>query len=255
MKQFQDRVVLITGGTRGIGFATARRFLDEGASVVITGRGEASVATALATLDGNVQGCAADVARVDGCRAAVASALRSFGRLDILFTNAGSYEAAPIDEVTEELWDRTMDTHVKGTFFCVQAAAHALRDTNGCVITMASDAGLLAFRGGWAAYCAAMGGVISLTRQLAIDLAPEVRVNGLAPGPVGTEHLYADLKGGVYGGFEKDRDPVRAVSDTLPLKRIIDPTEIAEAVLFLAAAKSMTGSILSIDAGSTIALP
>ncbi len=255
MNHFQDKVVLITGGTRGIGLATARRFLEEGASVVITGRQPESVATALSSLEGNVQGCAANVATVDGCRAALSCALRPFGRLDVLFTNAGSYEAATIADVTEELWDRTMDTHVKGTFFCVQAAAPALRATNGCVITMASDAGLLGFRGGWAAYCAAMGAVINLTRQLAIDLAPEVRVNGLAPGPVGTEHLYADLKGGVYGGFDKERDPVQAVSDTLPLKRIIDPAEIADAVLFLAAAKSMTGSILSIDAGSTIALP
>jgi meso-butanediol dehydrogenase/(S,S)-butanediol dehydrogenase/diacetyl reductase len=255
VKRFQDKVVLITGGTRGIGFATARRFLEEGASVVITGRQQASVTAALASLAGKVEGFAASVATVDGCRAAVSSALGSYGRLDILFTNAGSYESAALDEVTEELWDRTMDTHVKGTFFCVQAAAPALRASHGCVITMGSDAGLLGFRGGWAAYCAAMGAVINLTRQLAIDLAPEVRVNGLAPGPVGTERLYADLKDGVYGGFETDEDPVQTVSDSLPLKRIIDPAEIAEAALFLAAAKSMTGSILSIDAGSTIALP
>ncbi len=255
MKAFSDKVVLITGGTRGIGFATARRFLEEGASVMITGRGDASVATALASLVGMVQGCAADVATVEGCRTAVASALRSFGRLDILFTCAGSYEAAPIGEVTEELWDRTMDTHVKGTFFCVQEAAPSLRNRNGCVITMASDAGLLGLGGGWAAYCAAMGAVVNLTRQLAIDLAPEVRVNGLAPGAVGTDHLFADLKSGVYGGFEKALDPVRSISDSVPLKRIIEPDEIADAVLFLSSAKSMTGSILSLDGGTTIGIP
>jgi len=148
----------------------------------------------------------------------------------------------------------TMDPHAKGTFFCVQEAAPALRETQGCVITMASDAGLLGLRGGWAAYCAAMGAVVNLTRQLAIDLAPEIRVNGLAPSAVGTEHLYADLKGGVYGGLETAADPIKAVADSVPLKRIIEPGEIADAVLFLAGAKSMTGSILSIDAGSTIAL-
>src|SRR5205823_10968855 len=99
----------------------------------------------------------------------------------------GNYEAAPLAEVTEDMWDRTVDTHLKGTFFCVQASEPALRATRGCVVTMASDAGLLGFRGGWAAYCAAMGGVVNLTRQLAVDLAPEVRVNALAPGPVGTQ--------------------------------------------------------------------
>ncbi|HYM49717.1 MAG TPA: SDR family oxidoreductase [Candidatus Limnocylindrales bacterium] len=255
MKAFQDKVVLITGGTRGIGRATARRFLEEGAAVVIVGRGRESLSAALASLDGKVEGCAADVATVEGCRTAVAAARQSFGRLDVLFACAGSYEAAPIGAATEALWDRTMDTHAKGTFFCVQEAAPALRENGGCVITMASDAGLLGFRGGWAAYCAAMGAVVNLTRQLAIDLAPDVRVNGLAPGPVGTEHLYGDLKGGVYGGFENSRDPIQAVADTLPLKRIIEPGEIADAVLFLAGARSMTGSILSIDAGSTIALP
>jgi len=254
LNAFQDKVVLITGGTRGIGLATARRFLEEGASVAIVGRSQASLTSAIASLEGKAQGCVADVAAVEGCRAAVAAALRSFGRLDVVFTCAGSYEAAPIGEVTEELWDRTMDPHAKGTFFCVQEAAPALRETQGCVITMASDAGLLGLRGGWAAYCAAMGAVVNLTRQLAIDLAPEIRVNGLAPSAVGTEHLYADLKGGVYGGLETAADPIQAVADSVPLKRIIEPGEIADAVLFLAGAKSMTGSILSIDAGSTIAL-
>lgn len=255
MNTFQDQAVLITGGTRGIGLATARRFLEQGASVVIAGRGEASLASALASLEGNVHGCTADVTTVEGCRHAVAYALRAFGRLDVVFANAGSYEAAPIDEITEELWDRTMDTHAKGTFFCVQAAAPALRATRGCVITMGSDAGLLGLRGGWSAYCAAMGAVINLTRQLAIDLAPEIRVNGLAPGPVATDHLYADLRAGVYGGFEAQGDPVQAAIDVLPLKRLIEPEEIADAVLFLARARSMTGSILSVDAGTTIAMP
>jgi NAD(P)-dependent dehydrogenase (short-subunit alcohol dehydrogenase family) len=254
--KFEGKAVLITGGSKGIGLATARRFVDNGASVMIVGRSEPSVRDALDELASpRARAFTADVATVDGCKTAVTSALEAFGKLDVLFTNAGSYEATPLEEVTEEIWDRTIDTHLKGTFFCVQAAVPALRLSRGCVVAMASDAGLRGFRGGWAAYCAAKGGIVNLTRQLAIDLAPDVRVNAIAPGPVGTEHLYADLAASTYGGFEDAADAVQAVIDTLPLKRMIEPDEVAHAVLFLASAQSMTGAILSLDAGSTIALP
>lgn len=255
--EWDGLVVLITGGSRGIGLATAARFLEGGASVVITGRSGERLAAAAAGLAGpdRVATVAADVSTVAGCRAAVAAAGSAFGRLDVLFTNAGDYESAPLAEVTEELWDRTIDTHLKGTFFCVQAAAPALRDSGGCVVTMASDAGLLGLRGGWAAYCAAMGGVVNLTRQLAADLAPDVRVNAVAPGPVATEHLHADLSAAAYGGFEGAGDPVAAMIGTLPLRRLADPGEIARAVCFLAGMPSMTGAILSVDAGTTTALP
>jgi NAD(P)-dependent dehydrogenase (short-subunit alcohol dehydrogenase family) len=96
---------------------------------------------------------------------------------------------------------------------------------------------------------------VNLTRQLAIDLAPDVRVNSVAPGPVGTEHLFEDLRGAEYGGFEEASDPVQAVVDTLPLRRLIDPEEVANAVVFVAMSQSMTGAVLSLDAGTTIALP
>jgi NAD(P)-dependent dehydrogenase (short-subunit alcohol dehydrogenase family) len=252
-----ERVVLITGGSRGIGFAAAELFAAAGAAVVIAGRDSGALSAAVTRLGHaeRVRGVAADVSTVAGCEAAVASATESFGRLDVLFTNAGGYESAPLGSVTEELWDRTIDTHLKGTFFTVQAAAPALRAAGGCVVTMASDAGLLGMRGGWAAYCAAMGGVLNLTRQLALDLAPEVRVNAVAPGPVSTRTLLEDLTGGTYGGFEEAGDPVQAVAGTLPLRRLIEPGEIARAVEFLAGAESMTGAVLSVDGGTTIALP
>ncbi len=254
---WDDHVVLVTGGSRGIGLATATRFLEAGARVLIAGRSEKILKSAAERLGhgDRVRFVAADVSTVAGCDATVAAVLDAFGRLDVLFTNAGGYESAPLGEVTEQLWDQTIDTHLKGTFFCVQAAAPALRAARGCVVTMASDAGLLGFRGGWAAYCAAMGGVVNLTRQLAVDLAPDVRVNAVAPGPVGTERLYQDLSAAAYGGFEAATDAVQAVTDTLPLGRIVEPEEIARAVFFLAGMTSMTGSVLSVDAGTTIALP
>lgn len=268
--RFEGSAVLITGGGAGIGLETARAFLAEGARVTITGRSAERLEAAVASLAGaggagGVEGTAgawgriaavvSDIATVAGCRRAVEGALEAHGRLDIVFTCAGNYDTLPIEEMTEELWDQTMATHLKGTFFTVQVALPALRAARGSVITMASDAGLLGLRGGWAAYCAAKGGIVNLTRQLAIDLAPEVRVNGVAPGPVGTEHLYADLAGATYGGFEGATDPAAALAATVPLRQIIPPAEIARAVLYLAEATSMTGAIVSVDGGTSIALP
>ena len=255
--EFTGRSVLVTGGSRGIGLAAAQRFLAAGASVTIGGLDSGRLDEARKALDddGRMATVTANVGTVDGCRATVSAAVAAFGRLDVLFTNAGNYESASLDEMNEELWDRTIDTHLKGTFFCVQAAVPALRDAGGCVVTMGSDAGLLGFRGGWAAYCAAMGGVISLTRQMAVDLAPQVRVNAVAPGPVGTEHLYRDLAAASYGGFAQAEDATQAVIETVPLRRMIAPEDVADAVLFLASARSMTGAVLSVDGGTTIALP
>lgn len=249
--------VLITGGSRGIGLATARLFVSKGARVTIGGRDPERLRQARVNLGAvdHVVTVAADVASVEGCRASVGAAVDAFGRLDVLFTNAGDYRAAPIARVDEALWDSTIDTHLKGTFFCVQAAAPLLREAQGSVVAMASDAGVLGLRGGWAAYSAAKGGVVSLTRQLAVDLAPNVRVNAVAPGPVGTEHLFADLADGSYGGVEGAQDAARAVAESLPLRRLITPEEVAEAVLFLAMNRAMTGVVLSIDAGTTSGLP
>lgn len=255
--QFEGKVVLVTGGSRGIGLATARQFLSLGARVVIGARTASRLASAVEELDAGdlLASVEADVSSVEGCRATVAAAIESFGRLDVLVTNAGDYESAPIERMSEQLWDRTVDTHLKGTFFCVQAATPALRESEGCVVTMGSDAGLLGFRGGWAAYCAAKGGVVNLTRQLAIDLAPSVRVNAIAPGVVATDHLFEELASGSYGGVDPAADGVRATLDSIPLGRMARPEEVADGIVFLASAQSMTGAVLSLDAGTTVALP
>jgi NAD(P)-dependent dehydrogenase (short-subunit alcohol dehydrogenase family) len=255
--EFEGASVLITGGTRGIGLATARRFLDLGARVTIGGRRPEPMRRAIDELGAGdrLASVVADVSTAAGCRATVAAATGAFGGVDLLFASAGNYDSVPLEEVTEELWDRTMATHLKGLFFCVQAALPALRSSRGAVVAMASDAGVAGLRGGWAAYCAAKGGVVNLVRQLALDLAPEVRVNCVAAGPVATEHLFQDLAAGTYGGIGGVDDPAKALAETLPLRRLIEPEEVADAVVFLARSRSMTGATLNLDAGTTAGLP
>jgi NAD(P)-dependent dehydrogenase (short-subunit alcohol dehydrogenase family) len=254
---FEGKSVLVTGGSRGIGLATAKRFLGQGANVTIGGRDDARLDRATTDLDGGsrVATVAADVSTVEGCRATVTAAVVAFGAIDVLVTNAGGYESAPVDEVTEDQWDRMIDAHLKGTFFCIQAALPSLRASHGCVVAMVSDAGLAGLPGGWAAYCAAKGGVVNLIRQLAMDLAPDIRLNCVAPGPVGTEHVFEELAAGRYGGVDPGDDPEKALADTVPLKRLITPEEVADAVVYVAGAESMTGSVLGLDGGSTAGLP
>lgn len=256
-RDFGGASVLVTGGARGIGLATARRFLELGANVTIGARTTSNLERAVAELGAGdrLTSVAADVATVEGCRATVRAAEEAFGGVDVLFANAGGYESVPIEEASEELWDRMLDVHVKGYFFCVQAALGSLRASRGVVVAMSSDAGLLGLRGGWSAYCAAMGAVVNLTRQLAIDLAPDVRVNAIAAGPVGTTRLFEDLRTASYGGIGDAEDPVAAMEASIPLGRITSPEEIADAVVFVARTTTMTGAILSVDGGNTAGLP
>jgi NAD(P)-dependent dehydrogenase (short-subunit alcohol dehydrogenase family) len=250
------RSVLVTGGSRGIGLATAHHFLALGANVTITGRDEERLTKAAALLDapGRVCTAVADVSTPGDCRRSVTGALEAYGRLDVLFANAGSYEPATIEEMSEELWDRTIDTHLKGAVFCVQAALPALREQRGSVVLMASDAGLRGLRGGWSAYCAAMGGVVNLTRQLALELAPLVRVNAVAPGPVETGTLLNSVIGGSYAGLNGD-DPLAEMIAGMAIGRLVTADEVAAAVCFLALATATTGSVLSVDGGTSAALP
>ncbi len=242
--EIAGKTVLITGGARGLGLATAHLCLERGARVVVGARHEESLAPALARLDGGdrVATVASDVATVAGCRAVAEAALAGFGTIDVLFTNAGAYGTAEVEEMTEELWDAIVDSNLKATFFCLQAALPALRRARGAVITMASDAGLLGVRGGCSVYGAAKAGIVNLTRQLALDLAPEVRVNCLAPGFIATEKLLA----------RNDADAVvENLSDITPLRRLGTPDEVARAVIYVIEADFMTGATISLDGGIT----
>lgn len=242
--------VLVTGGSRGIGRATVKAFLDAGACVVLTGRSEASVAEALAALGSpdRLFGVTCDVAKVADCRRMVAHAESLLGGLDVLVTSAGVVVTGPLEEIDEAAYDHMLDVNLKGTFFAIQAALPALRASGGNIVCVASDAGLIG-EIGLVVYSASKGGVVNMTKALALELAPDVRVNCVCPGNVDTDMTRRD-------GFERAADPAAAeqrLIDYAPLKRMASADEVAGAVLYLASehAKFITGAALQMDGGST----
>jgi NAD(P)-dependent dehydrogenase (short-subunit alcohol dehydrogenase family) len=247
---FSGKRVLITGGTRGIGRSAVEAFLGAGARVAVNGRTAESTTSAIAALGDREELVPApgDVGSATGCEAVVGAALKGLGGLDVLVNNAGVGKDASIEDSDEALWDETVNTNLKGTFFCCRAALGALRATRGNVVNVASDAGLMGAPK-LSAYCASKGGVVTMTRALALELAPDVRVNCVCPGFVDTDMVRRD-------GIELANDPAaeeQALIDYAPLKRIATPAEIASAILYLASddARFVTGATLQIDGGTT----
>lgn len=248
---FSGKRVLVTGGTRGIGRAAVEAFLAAGAKVAVNGRTEESTHNAVAKLGPMAIPAPGDIARPDACRAMVSHAARQMDGLDVLVNCAGVAHGGTVDEVTEAVWDATLDANLKGTFFCTQAALLYLRMSKGNVVNLASDAGLIG-EVGLAVYCASKGGVVNLTRALALELAPDIRVNCVCPGYVDTDM--------VRQGIDTSDDPAAAraaLAAASPLNRIAGPGEIASAILYLAsdAARFVTGATLQIDGGTTAGHP
>jgi NAD(P)-dependent dehydrogenase (short-subunit alcohol dehydrogenase family) len=170
------------------------------------------------------------------------------GGLDLLVNSAGVAKYGPIEDFDEAAWDQTLDVNLKGTFFCTRAALAALRDSKGNIINLASDAGLIGVPN-LAVYCASKAGVVNMTRALALELAPDVRVNCVCPGYVDTDMVRRD-------GIERADNPTaaeQALINEAPLKRIATPDEIATAILYLASddARFVTGAAFQIDGGTT----
>lgn len=248
--RFQGKRVLITGASRGIGLATAKAFLNEGATVAVNGRTETSTAQGMETLGGgsNLVAAPGDVSNVGGCRAIVATALDGLGGLDILINNAGVFFRGSIAETDEVMWDRVLDANLKGTFFCSRAALPALKASKGTIVNVASESGIRGY-GDTSAYCASKGAVVNLTRSMAMELAPDIRVNSVCPGVVETDMARE--------GFAIDGDldaGMRQQADQYPVKRIGHVDEIAAAILFLCSKEAgfINGVALPIEGGATV---
>lgn len=250
--KLSGKVALITGGNSGIGAATAKLFAAEGASVVIVGRSEARGNKVLAEIQGAGGAAlwiACDVRKAAEARRAVQWTEREYGRLDILFNNAGIILRKTVIEMSEEEWDDNLDTNLKSAFlFAKYALPLMIAQRSGVIINNGSGWGL---KGGAnaASYCASKAGLVNLTRAMALDHSAQgIRVNCICPGDVDTPML--DDEAHQLG---QARAAIVADGAQRPLGRIGTAEEVARSVLFLACDDSayMTGAVLAVDGGGT----
>ena len=244
--KLQGKVAVITGGNSGIGLATAKRFVAEGAYVFITGRRQAELDAAVKKIGENVAGVQGDVAKLADLDRLYATVKAKKGRIDILFANAGIGELAPLGAITEEHFDKTFNTNVKGLLFTVQKALPLLPDAASIIL----NASIVASTGNpaFSVYSATKAAVRSFARTWILDLKErKIRVNAISPGPINTPGL--DGLGQTAGVGDQLKESLLA---SVPMGRIGTPDEIAKAVVFLASDDSsfVTGTELFVDGGA-----
>ena len=244
-ERFKGKVAVVTGGNSGIGLATAKAYVREGAKVAITGRSDATLKSAQKELGPDALVIKADMSKVAEIASAMAQVKRKFGRIDALFVNAGIGKFVPFEEVTEEFFDWTMETNLKGAFFTVQKAV-PLFSKGAAVVLNASVNAHLGMPGS-TVYGASKAAVVNLAKTLSADLLPRgVRVNVVSPGPIATPIL--DRMGLPEA---ETRQIKEQIAEQVPLKRFGQPEDIAAAVLYLTSAESsyILGTELVVDGG------
>lgn len=244
MGKFEGKIALVTGGTSGIGLATAQKFVNEGAYVYITGRRQNELDKAVNQIGKNVTGVQGDISKLEDLDKLYDIIKQEKGKLDILFANAGTGNFLPLGEITEEQVDRTFDINVKGTIFTVQKALSLFQDKVGSIIVTGSTAGSIG-NPAFSVYGASKAALRALVRNWILDLkGTEIRVNVVSPGVILTpayDELFGDALEGV---MENSRN-------TVPAGKVGTPEEVANAVSFLASDESsyLTGVELFVDGG------
>ena len=246
MGKLEGKVAVITGANSGIGLATAKRFASEGARVFMTGRRRAELDEAVAEVGHGARGVQGDVASLADLDRLYGVVREEAGRIDVLLANAGGGELMPLSDITEEHYDRTFATNVKGTLFTVQKALPLLRDGASVILTGSANGN----KGGasFSVYSASKAAIRNFARSWIQDLAPRrIRVNVLVPGATSTPGLH-----GLFPTEEVNRAVVAMMEAAAPAGRMGSPDEIANAALFLASDESsfVNGSELFADGGS-----
>src|SRR5262245_26511765 len=244
-ERFKDKIAMVTGGNSGIGLATAKAFAREGAKVAITGRSDSSLKLAQKELGPEALVIKADMSRVPEIADAMAGVKQKFGRIDSLFVNAGIGQFVPFEQVTEEFFDETMATNLKGAYFTVQKAVPLL--SRGAAIVLNASINAHWGLSNSSVYGASKAALVNLGKTLSADLMPRgVRVNVVSPGPVRTP---------IFDRMGLPEDEARQMKDWLPtqvpLKRFGHPDEVAAAVLYLSCSESafIVGTELVVDGG------
>jgi NAD(P)-dependent dehydrogenase (short-subunit alcohol dehydrogenase family) len=245
MARLTGKVAVVTGGNSGIGLATAKRFREEGAKVVISGRDQRTLDEAIKTIGGEVVAVRADVAKLSDLDKLYKTVSEKFGRIDVLFANAGIAKFAPLAESTEALYDETFNINVKGVYFTIQKALPLLNDGASIIInsSVASESGVA----DTSIYSATKAAIRSFARTLTAELVGRgIRINVVSPGPIRTP---------IFGrnGLSQDQidDVARMLVSKVPMNRFGQPEEVADTVLFLASqeASYITGVDINVDGG------
>jgi NAD(P)-dependent dehydrogenase (short-subunit alcohol dehydrogenase family) len=245
MKKLENKVAVITGGNSGIGLATAKLYVAQGAKVAITGRNKTTIDAAVDEIGGDIIGIVSDVADISSIDRSYKEIADTFGKFDVLVVNAGIYIATPLADFTEEMFDQTSDINFKGAFFSVQKALPYLNDGASIIITSSTLSTKAS--GSGAAYSATKAAVTSLARGFSAELVDRgIRVNVVSPGPIETPIF------GRGGATAEQVDAFKAqMANIVPIKRLGNVEEIAEGFLYLASddSKYMVGGDLVLDGG------
>ena len=251
--RLEGKTALITGGARGIGAAIAKRFVDDGAKIVISDIREDLLNDVVKTLKpGMAKACAGDVTKFEDVKKMVAETIAFGGKIDILVNNAGIDPGGSIVDIEIDLWKKILDVNLNGPFLCMKAAIpEMIKQGGGSIVSIASLAGVRCLPS-MPAYCSSKGGLIQLAAQCALEYGPKgIRSNVVAPGATKTEMLINAMEG-LSKAIKKDAFEV--LTESVPLRHAATPAQITGAVSFLASddADFITGAVLLVDGGAAI---